>query len=479
MPETSLKRKTIKGVLWNSIEKFLVKGASFIISIILARILSPSDYGLIGMLTVFIALSNVFIESGLVKALIQKQDRTDTDLSTAFYTNVAIALILYFILFFTAPYIAAYFNEQKLKEILRILSLNLIIGSLNIVQRAVLMVKMDFKSLAFINFSGTMVGGGVGIAMAYTGCGVWALVGQSIASTLTMFIIFPIYSKWTPRIKFSVQSFKHLFAFGSKLLISGTVATVVNNISTVAIGKNYTTSQLGFYTRASQFSEMIAFTVNDILGGVTFPVLSELQNDRARITSVYRKSLYYTALVIFPVMILMALLAKPLVEILLTEKWLPCVVLLQILCISRMLVPLSSINMNLLNAVGRSDLFLKIDLSKVPIILIFLAITVPISVKAICIGTLITNIICFFINTYYPKKLFGYGAWEQVKDYAKLLLPISLMCATVCISNHLFDNSWVQLFVGAFSGSVVYVGSCFIFRAVSQEEIKAIFAIRN
>ena len=338
---------------------------------------------------------------------------------------------------------------------------------------------MDFKSLAFINFIGTVLGGIVGIVMAYSGYGVWALVGQSISSTFIMLTIFPFYSKWHPRMRFSFFSFRQLFNFGSKLLVSGTVATVVNNISTFAIGKTYTPSQLGFYTRASQFSEMIAFTINDILGGVTFPVLSELQNEKDRIINVYKKSLYYTAFVIFPIMILMAFLAKPIVLILLTEKWLPCVTLLQILCISRMLLPLSAINMNILNAVGRSDLFLKTDLSKIPIILISLAVTIPISVKAICIGNLIVTVICFFINTYYPKKLFGYGALEQIIDYWKLFLSIALMCGAVFFVNRFLYNPWMQLIIGVLVGGGVYIVGCFITKAITVKEIKLLIGQRS
>ena len=478
MTANTIKQKTVRGILWNSIEKFLVKGSSFIISIILARILSPSDYGLIGMLAVFISLSNVFIESGLSKALIQKQNCTDTDYSTAFYTNIIISIVIYVILYFAAPYVAKFYHEPQLCAILRVLSVNFVLGSLNVVQRTKLMSRMDFRSLAFVNFIGTVSGGIIGIIMAYSGCGVWSLVGQSIAVTFATIIFFPIYSKWRPQMQFSRQSFNQLFKFGSKLLISGTVATVVNNISTIAIGNIYRTSQLGFYTRASQFSEMVAFTVNDVMGTVTFPALSELQNNTDRMIAVYKKSLYFTAFIIFPVMTMMALLAKPLVLLLLTEKWLPCVALMQLLCIARMFTPLSAINMNLLNAIGRSDLFMKVDLSKIPIILVSLAITIPISVKAICIGNLVTTIICFFINTYYPGKMFGYGASEQIKDYWKLFVAIILMSFVIYVVCMLIINIWIQIFVGVIVGCGVYFISCLFLKAVTIKEIKSVFNVK-
>lgn len=471
MDNKNIRQRTIKAVFWNTVEKFLVKGASFIISIILARILSPTDYGLIGMLAVFIALSTIFIESGFAKALIQNQNCSDIDYSTAFYTNIVIALCIYVILFFVAPFVADFYSEPLLCELLRILSINFVVGSFNVVQRAKLMSQMDFKSLAKINFIGTLVGGTIGVFMAYTNWGVWSLVGQTIASTLTMLLLFPYYSKWKPMYTFSHDSFRKLFGFGSKLLITGTVATIVNNISTIAIGKAYKSDQLGYYTRATQFSEMIAYTINDILGTVTFPVLSELQDQKECMVALYRKSLFYTALVVFPVMILMTLLARPLVILLLTEKWLPCVLLLQVLCIARMFTPLSAINMNVLNAIGRPDLFMKVDLCKIPMILIVLAITIPISVTAIVIGSLVTTFICFFINAYYPGKLFGYGAWKQIKDYRKIFISLLMMVVIVAFTNYIFENLWYQLFIGGFIGGLVYILSCFALKIISIKEV--------
>lgn len=474
MTETDIKQKTLKGIFWNVIEKFLVKGTSFIITIILARILSPSDYGLIGMLAIFIALSNIFIESGFAKALIQKQGCTDVDYSTAFYTNLGMSVLIYIIFFVAAPYVAAFYNEPLLCDILRILSVNFILGAFNVAQRAKLMAKMDFKSLAKINFAGTLLGGIVGIIMAYTGCGVWALVGQTIISTFVMLFLFPHYSKWRPLWVFSKASFSALFGFGSKLLISGVVATVVNNIATIAIGKVYKSSQLGFYTKATQFSDLISLTVNDILGTVTFPVLSELQDQRERMVAVYRKSLLYSAMIIFPVMMLIVLLARPMVIALLTEKWLPCVVLLQILCLARMFTPLSSINMNLLNAIGRPDLYMKIDLSKIPLILLMLVITIPISVKAIVIGNFIITFICFFINTYYPGKLYGYGAWEQIKDWRYIFISLIIMAVCVMLYLHFIDNVWLQFIGGGIVGCFTYVICCIKFDMLNPLVLKSL-----
>lgn len=468
----SVRSKLIHGVAWNFTEKILVKVASFAISVILARLLSPSDYGLMGMLAIFMSISSVFIEGGLAKALIQRQGCRDIDYSTAFVTNVALSLVIYAILFLTAPLIADFYDEPILIPLTRVLALTIILGSFNIVQRAKLMANVDFKSLAQINVMSILVTGAIGIYMAYEGYGVWALVGQSIGSTLFLIFIFPFYSKWKPSLRFSKESFSHLFGFGSKLMITGVYAVIFNNIATICIGKVYKSEELGYYTRGSQFSDLISFTVNDVLGTVTFPVLSELQNDTERLVAVYRKSLFVTAMIIFPVMVLCALLAYPLVLILLTEKWLPCVVLMQWLCLARMFTPLSALNMNILNAVGRSDLFMKLDFSKAPLTILILAITIPISVKAIVIGTFVDSFLCFFINAYLPGRMFGYGAWKQIKDWRYILLSIALMSVVVMGFMQLVENAWLQLLVGGSLGVLVYAACCYFFKVIDEDMLR-------
>lgn len=468
----TVRSKLLHGVAWNFVEKILIRSSNFVIGIIIARLLSPSDYGLIGMLAVFFSISNVFIEGGLAKALIQRQDCKAIDFSTAFVTNVGMALFIYVVLFFSAPWIASFYDEPLLTSLTRVLAFNIFLGAFNIVQRAKLMANVDFKSLAQINVISTVVSGAVGVLLAYWGFGVWALVGMQLCSTLILLVLFPIYSKWTPSIRFSYQSFRQLFGFGSKLMVTGVYAVVLNNISTICIGKFYRSQQLGFFTRASQFSELISSTLYEVLGNVTFPVLSELQDDTARLVEVYRKSLYFTAMTIFPVMVLTALLAKPLIVILLTEKWLPCVVLIQWLCMARMFTPLSALNMNILNAVGRSDLFMKLDFSKLPLILLTFAITIPISVEAIAIGDFVSTFICFFINAYLPGRMFGYGAWKQLKDWRYIILSIVIMTGTVSLVLFLFENMWLQLFVGGLVGLLTYLGCCYLFKIINDDMLR-------
>lgn len=465
----SVRSQLLHGVVWNFVEKVLIRGASFVIGIILARLLSPSDFGLIGMLAIFISISTVFIEGGLAKALIQRSNCKDVDFSTAFVANVGMSLVIYIVMFFAAPLIADFYEEPILRDLTRIVSLNFIFGSFNIVQRAKMMAKMDFKSLAQINVISVMISGVVSIAMAYYGCGVWALVGQTLCSTVVVVVLFPLYSRWSPSLQFSINSFKELFGFGSKLMVTGVYAVILNNISTLCIGRFYKSNQLGFYTRASQFSEMISTTLYEVLGNVTFPVLSHLQEDRERLVIVYRKSLFFTAMIVFPLMILCALLARPMVLILLTEKWLPCVVLMQWLFLSRMFTPLSAINMNILNAIGRSDLFMKLDFSKAPLILAVLAITIPISVKAITIGSFCTSFICFFINAFLPGRIFGYGALKMFYDWRYILLSICIMVLAVLGFLHIVPNIWLQLFGGGVFGIVVYLACCFFFGIIDDD----------
>lgn len=468
----SVRSQLVHGVVWNFLEKLLIRGASFVIGIILARLLSPSDYGLIGMLAVFVAISNVFIEGGLAKALIQHKDCQDIDYSTAFFANVGMSICIYLLLFICAPWIADFYHEPILTDLTRVLGLNFILGSFNIVQRAKLMSNVDFKSLAQINVTSTIISGGIGIAMAYMGLGVWALVGQTISSTMVLVLLFPIYSGWKPSFIFSKKSFNQLFGFGSKLMITGVVATIVNNISTLCIGRFYKSHQLGYYTRASSFSEIISFTIYEVLGNVTFPVLSGLQDERERLIAVYKRSLFFAAMIMFPIMILTALLAKPLILLLLTEKWLLCVPLMQWLLLSRMFLPLSAINMNVLNALGRSDLYMKLDFSKIPLDILILAITIPIGVEAITIGSFVNSFICFFINAYLPGRMLGYGCFRQIFDWRYIFLSVAFMTLSVLFFLYFVDNAWIQLFVGGLIGILVYIICCYLFGIIDDEMLK-------
>lgn len=471
MEQVSIKNKLLSGIIWNAIEKVLVKGTAFAIGIVLARLLSPSDFGLIGMLSVFIAISTIFIESGFAKALIQNQHCKDEDYSTAFWTNVIISIVIYFILYFSSSFIARFYDEPQLILITRIFAINFILGSFNIVQRAKLMAEVNFKALAKINFIGTLTGGIIGILFAWLGYGVWSLVGQTISSTLAMMCVFPFFSKWKPSFCFSTTSFKWLYNFGSKLLVTGVISVIINNIATIAIGKYYKSKELGFYTRASQFSELVSGLIYEVLGTVSFPVMSSIHEDRDRLVALYRKILFATALTTFPIMILMSLLAKPLIVVLLTEKWLPCVFMLQILCLARMFTPLSALNMNIINAVGRSDLYMKLDMSKIPLSILVLVITIPMGTEAIVIGNLVSTFICFFINGYLPGKMFGYGPLKQLKEWKYIIVSLINMTVVVCIIEYFISNSLLQLIIGGILGLIIYIVSCMLLYKINFKQM--------
>ena len=466
-----VKKQLVSGLLWNALEKFLLHGVTFFIGIILARLLSPSDFGLIGMLSVFLLIINAFVNSGLNSALVQKHDCSSLDFSTVFTVNLVIAITGAVILFFVAPSIANFYHEPLLTPITRVLGINVILSALNIVHRSQLTIKVDFKSLAKINVINTIVGGTVGIVMAYTGFGVWSLVGQSMASTLSGMVLLPIYSKWKPSIRFSKQSFKQLFGYGSKLLVTSIYSVIINNISTLFIGRTYSSKDLGFYTKANQTPNTISNFIYGILGTVTFPVMSEIKEYKESMLRLYKKALYSTAMLVFPMMMLFCVLSKSFIVVALTEKWLPCLTMMQLYCFARMFTPLSALNISVLNASGRSDLFMWMDLSKAPLILGALAITIPISVEAIVWGSTVVTIICFFINSYLPGRLYGYGAFKQLYDWRYIILSVVLMYAIVYGYSLLATNMWLQFFGGGIIGVLSYAFFCHIFKVIDYRSL--------
>ena len=314
---------------------------------------SPEDFGLIGMLSIFIAISQTFIDSGMGSGLIQKQDRSDDDFSTVFIFNLGVSLFFYGILFFSAPLIADFYNMPQLVSLTRVLSLNIIINSLAIVQRTKLTIDLDFKTIAEVNVIAVFVGGALAIYFAYTGWGVWALVFQNLIITIVSVVMFWLLSKWKPSLIFSKKSFKALFGFGSKLLISGLYATSLNEVYNIVIGRVYSATDLGYYSRSKQITNSAAGTVTSVLQQVTYPILASLQKDKQKLVSVYSRIIRMTSFFVFPTMTLLALLADPLITLLLTDKWAPAIVLLQWLCFARIVTPISAVNMNILNAIGQ------------------------------------------------------------------------------------------------------------------------------
>ena len=476
MSHPSLKHKATKGLLWSTLEKLSIRGGQFLIGIILARILSPDDFGMIAMLAIFISISQAFIESGLGRGLIQKQDRTDIDFSTVFVFNFVTSLIIYLILFITAPLIAHFYETPELTNLVRILSTTLILNALIIIQSTKLTINIDFKSLAKINVISVFSGGIFGIIAALTGFGVWSLVIQTVTRTFTSVILFWILGDWKPSLAFSRSSFKSLFGYGSKLLMAGIYAETVNNVYNMVIGKVYLASELGFYSRAKNFTALTADTMSQAILQVTFPILSALQDEKERMVEAYKNVIKMVAFVTFPLMTMLSLLAEPLIRLLLTDKWIMVVPLLQWMAFSRILYPLSAINLNILNATGRSDLFLKVDLSKLPIIILVLIITLPLGVKAMIIGQVVLSFISFFVNAYMPGRMYNYGGLKQLKDLLPHIIATLIMAAAVFFSIHFIDSLYLQLIIGSLVGIASYLGFALLFNIKELKEIKTIIA---
>lgn len=425
--------------------------------IIMARILTPDDYGLVAMLTIFIAISQSLVDSGFSNALIRKQDRDETDNSTVFYFNIGVGIVLYLVLFFCAPLIAKFYKEPILVPITRVISLSVFINSLVVVQRALLTSAIDFKTQAKASMSAAIISGVVGITMAYNGFGVWSIVWYQLTNLSVNVILLWILSKWRPRLLYSWKSFRELFGFGSKLAASGILDTLYNNIYLIVIGKVFSASDLGYYTRASQFAQFPSSNLTGIIQRVTYPVLCSIQDDTTRLRDVYRRFLRLSAFIVFPLMIGLAAVAKPLILILLREQWSFSIILLQIVCFSMMWFPIHSINLNLLQVKGRSDLFLRLEIIKKILGVAILCITVPMGLIAMCVGSVVSSLIALIINTHYTGKLIQVGFLTQMRDLLPTLAYSLTTGLLVYAMVSLLPHLWLQLSVGIISGIIFFL----------------------
>ena len=471
----SLKQATTKGLFWSSVERFSNQGVQFVFSIILARLLSPSDYGIIAMVTIFFAVAQSFVDSGFSNALVRKTDRVEEDLSTCFYFNIGVGIIAYIVLFLIAPLVANFYSQPILSPIIRITGLGVILNSLCVVQQALFTIKIDFKSQAKITLSATVISGIVGIILAYQGYGIWALVWQGVASSIVRMGLLWLMSKWRPRTGFSKSSFNYLFGYGSKLLASGLLDTIYNNIYPIVIGKFYNPAQLGNYSRALGWAQLPSANITSILQRVTFPVLSAIQDDTLRLQNSYRRLLKLSAFIVFPLMMGLAAIASPLIRVILTAKWDGCVLYLQILCFALMLYPIHAINLNLLQVKGRSDIFLRLEIIKKIIGVIILIITIPLGITAMCLGMVFSSIICLIINTYYTSRFIDVGLLTQLKDLKIILINSLVMGGGIYILTSFIDIEGLKLVMGIVIGLLFYfIGSFYFSKAELQEVISLI-----
>ncbi len=474
MTEGSLKNKTVKGVIWSSVERFSVQGVQFLVMLVVARILDPKDFGLVGMLAIFLAVSQSLVDSGFSQALIRKQDRTEVDNNTIFYFNIVVSFLLYGLLFFIAPWVSDFYNEPQLTDLMRVLCLVIIVNSFAVVQRAIYTASINFKILAKANFTAAFISGSIGVLLAFKGYGVWALAWQQLLNSFVNLIILWRYSSWFPRMQYSWKSFRELFTFGSKLLISGLIDTIYGNIFTLIVGKVFSAASLGCYTQADRFTRFPSANIGSIIQRVAYPVLCTMQDNDEKLRDSYRKLLRMAAFIIFPLMCMLAGLAYPLVEIVLGEKWRFTATLIIPICFNMMFYPIAAINLNLLQVKGRSDLYLRLELIKKIIGVVFLVFSVPFGLVFMCYSSIVSGIIMLYVNMYYSGKLIDIGFIRQFRDFGASLISSLLVFVTVFILSYLINGVWCQLLLGLVVGVVLFCTLVFIFHFREIEYMKSI-----
>lgn len=458
------KSTVMSSMIWKLLEYGGAQLIQAIVQIILARLLMPEEYGLVILVVAFILVANVFIESGLTIALIQKKDVDEIDFSSVFYLNICIAAVLYVVIFLSAPYIADFYREPKIVQIIRVLSVTIFIGAVNSCQGAFLSRNMMFKKLFLSSIIGTLVAGVIGVGMAYSGFGVWALVANNVFRQLMVTSIIWMTLKWRPKLVFSIDRVKLLFSYGSKMTISALIYTLYENLVSILIVRAYSSSALGFYNRGSQFPKLIMMNVNGTIQAVMLPTLARYQSDRVKVKNMVKRSVKTSAFLVFPMMAGLAAIAEPLVKVLLTEKWLPSVFFLQIFCACYAFWPIGTANAQSISALGRSDIFLKLETVNTSINLGILFISIPRGVHAIAIGMLVSSVLTTLTAMYPASKLLGYKYSEQLKDVFPMVLVSAFMGAAVYSVHFLKLSSVKALAIQMVLGVVLYVSIAKLFK---------------
>lgn len=453
---SSLKSKTRKGLFWGTASNVANQGIRFVFGIILARLLSPNDYGVIGILAVFISVVSVFIDCGFSQALICKQDRTQKDFSTEFFFNIGVGLLGYFILFFSAPFIAAFYEMPILTPVLRVLSLGIIINSLSVVQSAQFAIKLDFKTPAKIAVVTQLFSGVVGIVLAYRGWGVWALVIQQVSGGLFNSILLWLLADWRPTMEFSKTSFRYLWGYGGKILGASLIQQVYDNIYPLVIGKLFSSSSLGLYSRAQSFASLPSTNVSGILNNVSFPVLSKINDDLRRLKEVYQRMIKSTSFIVCPMMFGLAALSSPVVRVLLNEQWYDCIPMLRALCCALLFQPINSIQLNVLKVVGRTDVLFRLEVIKRVIGVFSIIVSLPFGIMGLCYGYIILYVTCCVLNTTYACRILNMSFWEQIKDIIPSVVASLLMAFLIFAGIAIFKKDIIKLAVGCIVGISSY-----------------------
>lgn len=457
LQQQSLKDKTIKGTAWSAIDNVTQMGVSFVVSIVLARLLSPDDYGLIGIINIFTVVCTAIINGGFSSALIRKKDVSDDDYNTSFIVNFGLSLLLYALVFLASPLIADFFGREELVWLTRVSSLIMIIGALAIVQQTRLTKRIDFKTQTKITLTASVISGVIGITMAFLDFGVWALVAQMLSAQVLRTVLLWVYNHWIPSLRFNKKSFHELFGFGWKLMVSGILDSLYTQLYQVVVGKYYNAATLGQYTRAKQFSQMFSSNLTGVIQRVTYPVLSNIQDEKERMVAGYRKIIKTTMFITFMLMFALGAVSEPLLFCLIGEKWHDAATYLPLICIIGASYPLHAINLNMLMVQGRSDLFLKLEIIKKIIALAPLFIGAFVGIFPMLYTSIITSIIAYFLNSYYSGKILGYTSWMQIKDIAPSFSISIIMAVVVYLFKYLPCSNWFILPIQIIVGSCVFI----------------------
>lgn len=455
----SLKEKTVKGVGWSAADTFLGQGVTFIVGLVLARILSPEEYGLIGIVTIFTTIMLGFVDSGFSNALIRKHEVSDEDYSTLFFFNLVVSIIMFALLYIGAPAIAYFFERPQLVLLTRVMGLLLIFQAISIVQYTILSRKIDFKTKTKASIISAISSGVIGIGMALTGFGVWSLVSQQLSRQFIYSICLWIFNKWWPKLKLSIDSFKYMWGFGWKLMLSSFLDRVWTQLYQAVVGKYYSPATLGQYTRAKEYASIFSSNLTSIVQRVSYPVLSQVQDDKERLVSAYRRVIKATMFVTAIIMLSMGAVSEPLLYCLIGPQWHEAAVYLPLICVSMSLYPLHAINLNMLQVQGRTDIYLYIEIIKKIIAVLPLCLGIFVSIYWMLIGTIITGIIAFFLNSFYTGKSLGYTSWHQLKDVAPSYGIAFIIALSVYFFKYLPVSNWIilpiQVVVGATVGYIV------------------------
>ena len=475
MPQQqSLKDKTIKGTAWSAIDNVTQMGVSFLVSIVLARLLSPDDYGLIGIINIFTVVCTAIINGGFSSALIRKKDVSDDDYNTSFIVNFGLSLLLYALVFLASPLIADFFGREELVWLTRVSSFTMIIGALAIVQQTRLTKRIDFKTQTKITLTASVISGVIGITMAFLDFGVWALVAQMLSAQVLRTVLLWVYNHWIPSLRFNRNSFHELFGFGWKMMVSSVIDNVWQQLYQVVVGKFYSPATLGQYTRAKQFSQMFSSNLTGVIQRVTYPVLSDIQDEKERMVEAYRKIIKITMFFTLSLMFALGAISEPLLNCLIGEKWHEAATYLPLICIIGSFYPLHAINLNMLYVQGRSDVFLGLEIIKKIISIGPLLIGALVGIFPMLFTSILTSIICYFLNSYFPGKIIGYTSWMQIRDIAPSFVISTITAVVIYFFKFLPISNWVILPIQMTVGLGLFALLC---KVTNNKEIKEVIGL--